>query len=442
MIFRAFLDGFNDNYNASHNSIKYNGRGENFYTYNTFTRKITFSFKVAAQSRHEMMPLYRKLNFLVSNVAPEYKVTRMRTPFIRLTIGSMVDRVPGILNSVSLKWNKNYPWEIALDGPEKTKRDILVLPHVLDVNVQFTPVHNFLPKKSITDSPFILSHTNNRSLQVGEQWYKQGAAQTLEEASIEGLRKRMGLDSLTKLPEIITDETGRQETIDDVIKGKEEGGKEGGDETSNTGGSNPSGASGTGGATGGSPGGGAAARSAADDNARISSKTGGGTKGATESSTPEVEAKKEAQIPIPKSAEKAAKETKHMGDPEPLPEGVGEGDKAFQSNHNDGNGGDRTKIDHYWHQDSQTKKWYITHGIKVNGEIINDYWIKNDYESVGVRGMKDLSEEAAASKVGVFQKMRANGKQPIWPLQNGPLTKDSKIESATHAELLAWHDDA
>jgi len=223
MIFRAFLDGFNDNYNTSHNTFKYNGRGEEFYTYNSFKRKISFSFKIAAQSRHEMMPLYRKLNFLVSNVAPEYKVTRMRTPFIRLTIGSMIDRVPGVLNSVSLKWNKNYPWEIALDGPEKTKRDILVLPHVLDVSVSFTPVHNFLPKKSITDSPFILSHINNRSLQKGEQWYKAGAAENLDEATVGGLRKRMELDPLSPLEETIPDETGNQTTTDDVLKGDEEG---------------------------------------------------------------------------------------------------------------------------------------------------------------------------------------------------------------------------
>ena len=445
MIFRAFLDNFNDSYNASHNTFKYNGRGENFYTYNAFTRKVQFSFKIAAQSRHEMMPLYRKLNFLVSNVAPEYKVTHMRTPFIRLTIGSMIDRVPGILNSVSLKWNKNYPWEISLDGPEKTKRDILVLPHVLDVNVAFTPVHNFLPKKSITDSPFILSHTSNRSLQIGEQWYKQGAAENEDEATIEGLRKRMGLDPLTKLPEIIQDETGRTETTDDVIKGNEEEGEKAGDETSNKGNSNPSGAKAAGSSTGGTqpgpPGGGAAAKNTADDNARTSSKTGAGTKGAVDASTPEVEAKKEAQIPAPKSADVAAKETKHMGDPEPLPEGVVEGDKSFESNHKDGNGGDRTKIEHYWHQDTESKKWYISHGVKVCGEIISNYWKRQDFAVVGVVGMKDLSQEAAADKIRVYQNMRANGKQPIWPLQNGPLSKDSKIESATFAELLAFHSD-
>ena len=209
MIFRAFLDDFKDNYNANWNTFKYNGRGEEFYTYNSFKRTLSFSFKVAAQTRWEMMPLYRKLNFLVSNTAPEYKQTRMRGSFIRLTIGSMIDRTPGILNSISLSWKKDYPWEISIDSPESGKdKDMLVLPHVLDVNVQFTPVHNFLPQKSITDSPFIISHENNRHLTDGQKWYKAGAAgaeydketkqnkhkgtkTALDEASVEGLLLRL-----------------------------------------------------------------------------------------------------------------------------------------------------------------------------------------------------------------------------------------------------------
>jgi hypothetical protein len=285
MIFRAFLDDFSDSYNASHNSFKYNGRGEEFYTYNMFSRKISFSFKIAAQSRHEMMPLYRKLNFLVSNVAPEYKVTRMRTPFIRLTIGSMIDRVPGILNSVSLKWDKNYPWEIALDGPEKTKRDILVLPHVLDVSVSFTPVHNFLPQKSISESPFILSHTNNRSLHEGEQWYKAGAAQTLDEANIEGLRKRMGLDKLTPFSEIIPDQSSNTQTTDDILKGDKE------KETA------PAGAQseGTGGAEGGQQ--------------AVGTEGGTAEGGTAEGGTSEAASTQAAQNPIPKTATQGDSET-------------------------------------------------------------------------------------------------------------------------------------
>ena len=29
-----------------------------------------------------------------------------------------------------------------------------VLPHVLDINCNFTPIHDFAPRKSATDSPF------------------------------------------------------------------------------------------------------------------------------------------------------------------------------------------------------------------------------------------------------------------------------------------------
>lgn len=152
IIFKAFIESFNDNYNASHNSFNYNGRGETFYTYNGFTRNIDFSFKIAAQSKKEILPLYTKLNYLVSNVAPEYSsVGRMRTPFIKLTVGDWCNKVPGVLNSIALSWQKDYPWQI------ENNEGILMLPHVLDINVQFTPIHNFMPEKSPNSQFFNLN---------------------------------------------------------------------------------------------------------------------------------------------------------------------------------------------------------------------------------------------------------------------------------------------
>ena len=71
---------------------------------------------VAAQTRHEMKPLYRKLNYLASNTAPEYSdVGRIRTPFMKLTIGDWFNGLPGVLSSVNLSWEVNYPWEIKMD---------------------------------------------------------------------------------------------------------------------------------------------------------------------------------------------------------------------------------------------------------------------------------------------------------------------------------------
>tara|TARA_R110000782_G_scaffold34365_1_gene82109 strand:- start:581 stop:2374 length:1794 start_codon:yes stop_codon:yes gene_type:complete len=206
MIFRAFLDGFDDSYSANYNETKYNGRAENFYTYNSFKRDVSFSFKIAAQTRHEMMPLYRKLNFLASNTAPEYNKTsgRIMTPYMRVTIGSYLNRVPGVINSIGIKWQKDYPFEISIDSPENgMDSHMLVLPHVLDVNVSFTPIHNFLPQKSISDSPFILPHWDQRdgTLKLKEKWLLPGA-QNKNEAGL------LGVDKLPVMPNDFNTDSG------------------------------------------------------------------------------------------------------------------------------------------------------------------------------------------------------------------------------------------
>ena len=223
MIFRAFLEDFNDSYSANHNSVKYNGRAENFYTYDSFNREIGLGFKIAAQSRHEMMPLYRKLNFLASNTAPEYhEGGRIMTPYIRLTVGSYLNRVPGVLKSIGIKWQKDYPWEIAIDSPEKgmdsQDSHMLVLPHVLDVSVSFQPIHNFLPQKSVSDSPFILPHWDQRdgTLNPEQKWLLPGV-QNKNEAGLLGVDKLSRLNQIE--PEDIEEDTnqGRTMTEEEMI---------------------------------------------------------------------------------------------------------------------------------------------------------------------------------------------------------------------------------
>tara|TARA_R110001592_G_scaffold224269_1_gene479865 strand:+ start:103 stop:2229 length:2127 start_codon:yes stop_codon:yes gene_type:complete len=178
IIFRAFLDSYSDNFKGNWNKFNYNGRAENFYTYNNFDRRISFAFKIAAQSRAEMQPLYTKLNYLISNVSPEYKDTRMRGAFVRLTIGDLVHRTPGIITSLNLKWNKNYPWEIVSDTEGKDK-NMYQLPQILDVSCQFTPIHNFIPQKSTTKSPFILPHKFNGN--VNTEWLEGGVVENYSE---------------------------------------------------------------------------------------------------------------------------------------------------------------------------------------------------------------------------------------------------------------------
>lgn len=149
MIFRSYITAFSDGYNPEWNNIRYLGRGENFFIYNGFNREITINFQVAALSEAEMKPMYQKLNYLASNTAPDYNSQGfMRGPFMRLTVGNYLLRQPGIIRSLSYSISKDIPWEIAIDDPEEGDAKILYeLPHVIEVNMSFTPVHNFLPRK-------------------------------------------------------------------------------------------------------------------------------------------------------------------------------------------------------------------------------------------------------------------------------------------------------
>ena len=153
--FRAYLDGFKDGYKAKYKSLNYVGRGEEFHKYGGFSRDISFSFKVVAMSKQELLPMYRKLNFLASSLAPSYtNAGYMGGTMTEITIGSYLYNQPGIITSINLTAPKETTWEIQVpldasteDGTGKasdfTDKSVQELPHMIEVDVSFTPIHNF-----------------------------------------------------------------------------------------------------------------------------------------------------------------------------------------------------------------------------------------------------------------------------------------------------------
>ena len=153
LYFRALIDDFSDSYNSSWNEFNYVGRGETFYNYNNFNRGITVNFKVAAMTRHELAPIYRKLNYLASTTAPTYSDRGfMRGTFMKFTLGSYFYQLPGFVNSVDITWDNTYPFEIALNSPDpvtgerNNDNDVQELPMVLNVALSYTPIHTFTPQ--------------------------------------------------------------------------------------------------------------------------------------------------------------------------------------------------------------------------------------------------------------------------------------------------------
>jgi hypothetical protein len=152
--FRAYLtNGITDNNQAIYQNFKYLGRGEDFFIYQGFTRTIGFSFRMAVENRQDLVPLYDKLNALVSQTYPDYSENGvMRTSLTRVTVGDYIYRMPGFLESVNVTVNQDSSWEI---------QNNYQMPHYVDVAVTFRPIHEEIPKKvkSPSDKRLIL-YTN------------------------------------------------------------------------------------------------------------------------------------------------------------------------------------------------------------------------------------------------------------------------------------------
>jgi hypothetical protein len=147
--FRALLDSFSDSYSAQWNNVKYLGRGENFYSYDGFTRTISLSFTTAAQSKPELIPMYKKLNYLASQLTPDYSPSGyMRGPLVKLTVGGYLYEQPGFIQDLSYDLITDAPWEIAINesgGDDLTVKQLSQMVKV--TGFTFIPIHTFVPSK-------------------------------------------------------------------------------------------------------------------------------------------------------------------------------------------------------------------------------------------------------------------------------------------------------
>ena len=154
-----------DQYTAEWNDFRYMGRGEKFYRYNGFTRTVNLGWTVAAQSKEELIPMYQKLNFLASSLAPDYSANGyMRGNLAVLTVGGYLFEQPGIINGISYGIPQESPWEIGINAesdPNLFNSDHTVkeMPHIIKVTgFSFTPIQEFVPK--LQENEYLGTYTN------------------------------------------------------------------------------------------------------------------------------------------------------------------------------------------------------------------------------------------------------------------------------------------
>ena len=118
--FRATVKGLNEQLSADWSAVNYIGRADTLYNYTGFKRTISFDFQIVAMSISELMPMWKRINYLASLTKPskytpyeiESQISNFITPpLITFTIGDMYKEQPLILQTVGIKIPEDALWE-------------------------------------------------------------------------------------------------------------------------------------------------------------------------------------------------------------------------------------------------------------------------------------------------------------------------------------------
>ena len=115
IVFRAYIDTILDNHKPTWTPIKYIGRADPVYSYDSYEREISFGFTVHTGTRDELKATWRKLNMLASWTTPDYiDPGFMKAPICRLNIGNLYRKFPGFISSLTYTFdNTMTTWETA-----------------------------------------------------------------------------------------------------------------------------------------------------------------------------------------------------------------------------------------------------------------------------------------------------------------------------------------
>jgi len=104
---------------------------------------MNFTLKTMAFSLAEMKPLWKKLNYLIGLQYPHLTAEdnpKMIAPFVRLTLGSLLDNTPGYFDGLTITYPDGIPWELGSYSDKKLLDYNMQLPIGVDISINFTIV--------------------------------------------------------------------------------------------------------------------------------------------------------------------------------------------------------------------------------------------------------------------------------------------------------------
>ena len=123
-----------------------------------------------AQSKEELSIMYQKLNYLQSTLTPNYSAAGyMRGNIHQLTIGGYFYETPGVITSLNYTMPENSTWEIGINDEGSFDPTVKELTHRIEVQVNFKPIHRFIPETIQPNELFSAGNIKQRFISLANK---------------------------------------------------------------------------------------------------------------------------------------------------------------------------------------------------------------------------------------------------------------------------------
>jgi hypothetical protein len=113
--FNATVTGLNESNSADWNTVEYLGRADKLYHYKGFTRTLQFEFKTVAHSIKELLPMWKRINYLLGLTRPSRYTNNLNgfivPPMVQLTLGDFYKNHNVVIRSFNLTIPDDASWE-------------------------------------------------------------------------------------------------------------------------------------------------------------------------------------------------------------------------------------------------------------------------------------------------------------------------------------------
>ncbi len=120
--FRATIKTISEGGTAFWDELRFIGRSDQLYSYNGFSRTLSFAFNVVINSVIELLPSWKKINYIASSIKPSNYTHGQTTnnnqfnrfivpPMFMLTVGDLYKFQPVVITSVNINIPDDASWE-------------------------------------------------------------------------------------------------------------------------------------------------------------------------------------------------------------------------------------------------------------------------------------------------------------------------------------------